>query len=380
MKHDEILIKSIYEYDNLPANFETSTGIIIDTPSSSIYTLKRIPGNAYIKIINNSNICFSLNRNRPSHHENIFSIEVFNNSIVEVFNPPGGWGGVGVWATDNSKITVRNNNSTHLRGNCCATVYGGSITVSENSHLTAYENAHISTYDDCTVKCFESILTAIECNKVIAVNCKIDAIGKNMTIKAFGKTYIGISGLAFNNNILLYDTSSADSHSADNNIYLHGHSYLRNYCINAKAFRISPFSVVSFVESRLGLKLWRWLEEFGCEIIDENFVILYKRVSHDFKTQEHTCNETLWTIGTTLNHKAWNPIDYECGSGKFHACPEPIYCDAFRSLSNDRYIAIKINIDDLYLWNSTEPSYPDKIAFKAGEVLYECDVFGDEVK
>jgi hypothetical protein len=113
--------------------------------------------------------------------------------------------------------------------------------------------------------------------------------------------------------------------------------------------------------------------------IDENSATytLYKKVSHDFKTQENTKNETLWTIGSTVTHSAWNPDKQECGEGKFHSCSRPYFCDEFRSNTGDKYIAIEIKKKDLYEWKN--PQYPYKIAFRKGRVLYECNKFGKEI-
>jgi hypothetical protein len=107
---------------------------------------------------------------------------------------------------------------------------------------------------------------------------------------------------------------------------------------------------------------------------DHGSVILFKRVSKDWKTQEGTARETLWAIGSKVTHPAWNPGHSECGEGKFHACSRPYFCDEFRNETGDRYAAIKIKIADLYEWE--KPSYPHKIAFREGRVLYECDRFG----
>ena len=100
-------------------------------------------------------------------------------------------------------------------------------------------------------------------------------------------------------------------------------------------------------------------------------IILYKRVSKEFKTQENTNNETLWKIGTTVTHKNWNPTQDECGEGKFHAVSRPYFADEFRSERDDKYIAIKIALKDLYEWKN--PQYSHKIAFRCGKVLYEVN-------
>jgi len=118
-----------------------------------------------------------------------------------------------------------------------------------------------------------------------------------------------------------------------------------------------------------------WLDNNAVK--KEKYITLYKRVSKDFKTQEETRNETLWEIGTTPLVPNWNPKDNECGEGKFHACSRAYFCDEFRSLEDDRYIAVKINIKDLYAWPN--PDYPYKIAFRSGKVVYECDRYGNKI-
>ena len=110
----------------------------------------------------------------------------------------------------------------------------------------------------------------------------------------------------------------------------------------------------------------------------KGYAVLYKRVSSYFKTQEKTPNETSWLVGDRLDHLSWNPCESECGAGKFHACSRPYFCDEFRTNAGDRYIAIKIKVADLYEWDN--PTYPHKIAFKSGIVLYECDRHGKELK
>ena len=120
-----------------------------------------------------------------------------------------------------------------------------------------------------------------------------------------------------------------------------------------------------------------YLEREGIDV-KKGCVILFKKTSKDFLTQENTTNQTEWEIGSTVTHPAWNPTQEECGSGKFHACSRPYFCDEFRNVKGDRYIAIKIKVEDLHEWPNG--SYPHKIAFREGVVLYECNKFGKEVK
>jgi hypothetical protein len=120
-----------------------------------------------------------------------------------------------------------------------------------------------------------------------------------------------------------------------------------------------------------------WCEFNGVDV-KRGFATVFKRVSADFKTQEGTPNETPWNIGSTLEHKAWDPEKKECGAGKYHACPAPHYCNQYRGTFGDRYVAIRVAIEDMFLWKD-KPEHPNKIAFRKGLVLHECDVHGRKI-
>ena len=123
-------------------------------------------------------------------------------------------------------------------------------------------------------------------------------------------------------------------------------------------------------------KTENWLELEGVSILEQK-VVLFKRVSSLYKTQENTPNETIWKIGETLTVPNWKPDGQECGVGKFHACSYPYFCDEFRDEKGDKYVAIQVSVKDLFSWPN--PSYPHKIAFRKGKVLYECDKYGKEL-
>ena len=118
-----------------------------------------------------------------------------------------------------------------------------------------------------------------------------------------------------------------------------------------------------------------WFETNG--IKKTKTITLYKKVSKDFKTQENTKNETLWLVGSIVDHSNWTPEKEECGEGKFHACSRPYFCDEFRSEKGDKYIAIEVALKDTYAWPN--PSYPYKIAFKKCKVLYEVNKMGKKI-
>ena len=118
-----------------------------------------------------------------------------------------------------------------------------------------------------------------------------------------------------------------------------------------------------------------WLDNNGIE--DKKTVIIFKKVSHDFKTQEKTKNETIWEVGTEVIHHDWKPESGECGEGKFHACSRPYFCDEFRGEKGDRYIALEVEKKDMHAWDN--PSYPNKIAFRKCKVLYQCNKLGKKI-
>ncbi len=105
-------------------------------------------------------------------------------------------------------------------------------------------------------------------------------------------------------------------------------------------------------------------------------VVLFKRVSKKFQTQEGKKNETTWSPGSVL--ALANPnFSQECGEGKFHACSRAYHCDEFRSVEGDRYVAIEVLRKDLHAFDKAQ--YPYKIAFSRATVLHECDRFGNKI-
>ena len=52
-----------------------------------------------------------------------------------------------------------------------------------------------------------------------------------------------------------------------------------------------------------------WMEDHDLKI-NKGHVVLFKRVSLDLKTQENSSNETVWSLGKTLEHGAWSPTEF----------------------------------------------------------------------
>ena len=112
--------------------------------------------------------------------------------------------------------------------------------------------------------------------------------------------------------------------------------------------------------------------------VKDNKIILYKKVSKDFKTQEGIANETIWNIGSIVECKDWSPKEEECGEGKFHAVSRPFFADELRDNQGDKYIAIEVKLKDLYEWKDN-PQYPHKIGVRKAVVLYECGREGNKI-
>ena len=121
-----------------------------------------------------------------------------------------------------------------------------------------------------------------------------------------------------------------------------------------------------------------YIERFNMIVSNDDTITVYKKVSKDYKTQEETENETIWLPKTIVTIDKWNPTQQECGEGKFNGGAKPHWCDSFRHERGDKYIAIKVRISDLHEWTRS-PSYPQKIGFREGSVLYECDRYGQKL-
>jgi hypothetical protein len=135
--------------------------------------------------------------------------------------------------------------------------------------------------------------------------------------------------------------------------------------------------IVNQSQKQTDRKLADWLELFNPPKQGKK-IILFKRVSDVFKTQEKTPNETFWEIGKTLEHPTWEPKTQECGPGKYHGCATAFDCDLFRSLAHDKYIAVAVDKKDIYVWPKNA-GYPMKVGFRKCMVLHECNRRGEKI-
>ena len=267
----------------------------------------------------------------------------------------------------------RGNSTAELWGNSTAELWENSTaTLRENSTATLWGNSTATLRENSTAKLRENSTAELRGNSTATLReNSIATLRENSTATLRG-----------NSTAELWENSTA---TAYNNAGIHLQSDFSTITLFAyavcwalaqgKIIKKSKTCKVIIPKIIKGLTGW-----FNREAVKEaKEIILYKRVSKDYKTQEGYSWETTWTIGTTLTHPNWKPNQNECGEGKYHACSRPYFCDEFRDKQEDKYIAILIKKADLFIWEDN-PRYPHKIAFRSGKVLYEVNKFGKEIK
>jgi len=216
----------------------------------------------------------------------------------------------------------------------------------------------------------------------LRLNCKLPVFGSLILEMGLDCSYYEgrVVEARGNSSVVAWENSSVE---AWENSVVRIISILSNFKISLFGFSVCFFPHDLKIEIKKTkyahiqrVKTLGWFERN--EVRKTKKVLLYKRVSHDFKTQEGTENETIWKVGTVVTHPNWNPKTNECREGKFHAVSRPYFADEFRSKKDDKYIAIEIKLEDLYEWKDN-PGYPYKIGFREGFVKYECNKFGKEI-
>jgi hypothetical protein len=255
----------------------------------------------------------------------------------------------------------------------------------ENSSVEAWENSSVVAWENSSVEAWEnSSVEARENSSVVArENSSVEA-RENSSVVAWGNSSVEARE---NSSVEAWGNSSVEARE-NSSVVARENSIVRLFASMNVKLSLLGFSVlikpndvkIEFKKSKTAIvqnyKPQKYLIREGIQV-NHGFVTLFKRVSYEYKTQEGTTRETLWKINTTLTHSDWNPKNEECGSGKYHACSRPYFCDEFRNIKTDIYIAIKIAKIDLFEWENG--SYPHKIAFRKGTVLYRCDRLGRKI-
>ena len=334
----EIIVSTQKEFDALPARFEEYTKIIIK--------------NTTIRLVVN----LARENSSVEARENSSVVARGNSSVVA-------WENSSVVARENSSVVARENSSVVAREN-------SSVVARENSSVVARENSSVVAWGNSSVVAWgNSSVVARGNSSVVARGNSSVVAWENSSVEAWG-----------NSSVEARENSSVEAR--ENVVVRVFSAYLKKVILYGFAVAIVSATITVNIEKKseyCHIQITKDLGWFERNAVEKNPVItLYKRVSKDFKTQENKKNETLWLVGSTVNHPAWKPDNGECGEGKFHACSRPYFCDEFRNENGDRYIAVSIKLEDLYEWKNN-PHYPHKIGFRACEVLYECDKFGKKI-
>ena len=321
-----VVVRTQAEWDALPASFDIDTRIEIRSSADVWLRISKTPESSHVVA-------------RGSSH-------------VEA------WGSSHVVARGSSHVVARG--SSHVEA------WGSShVEAWESSHVVARGSSHVEAWGSSHVEAWESS------HVVARGSSHVEARGSSH-VEAWGSSHVEAWE---SSHVEAWGSVAVHVHSEFSAVDLF--SFAVAILVVAAATKVVKKSTTATIVLPVApTGTPGWLEAHAIEPSEK--VVLYKRVSKDWKTQEDTPNETVWEPGRTLEHGAWNPTEEECGGGKFHAVPRPYFGDEFRSVVGDRYVAIEIAAADLHAWDSS-PSYPHKIAFRKGTVLREVDRFGKEM-
>ena len=254
-----------------------------------------------------------------------------------------------VVARDSSSVEAWDSSSVEARDSSSVEAWGSStVEARESSSVEAWESSRVEARDSSSVEARES-------SSVVARDSSRVEARESSSVEAWGSVGVHLEGV-------------------DVTVLLYGFAV----CWKKAQGTIKKESeTATIIEPIFKEGVTRWCENEAIKV-DNGKVIVFKRVSKKWQTQEGTKNETIWEPGKTLEHHDWRPNEEECGEGKYHACSRAYFCDEFRNLGDDRYVALEVAIEDMYAW--PRPSYPHKIAFRKCKVLHECDQWGDKIE
>jgi hypothetical protein len=381
-----IVIATQAEFDALPDKFSEYTCIEIRSTTSRIIVSKARENSSVVAWENSSVVAWGNSSVVARENSSVearenssvvawenSSVVAWGNSSVEARENSSvvarenssvvAWGNSSVVAWENSSVEARENSSVVARENSSVVAWGNSSVVArENSSVVAWENSSVEAWGNSSVEAWgNSSVVARENSSVVAWENSSVVAWENSSVEAWG-----------NSSVEAWENVGVHVQSPSATILLFTFSVAWALCKTKLIKKESKTAQIIEPIAKEGTE--GWLDSQG--IKTEDTVILFKRVSIDFKTQEGTPNETSWTPGTKGTHQNWNPMNSECGEGKFHACSRTYFCDEFRNNKDDKYVALLIKKEDLYSWPN--PTYPHKIAFKSYEVLYECDRKGNK--
>jgi hypothetical protein len=331
-----IIVKTQSELDALPKAFDEWTVIEIRSEASSRIYVNGARGNSSVVAWGNSSVVAWGNSSVEARGNS--SVEAWGNSSVVA------WGNSSVEARGNSSVVAWGNSSVEARGNSSVVARGNSSVVARgNSSVVAWENSSVEAWGNSSV--------------VARGNSSVVA-WENSSVEAWGNCAVRIQ-------------------SSDVHIILW--AYAVAWLLRKAKDVVTKSTTAQVITPERKLGVPGWMENEGVEEVDGR-VTLYKRVSHDLKTQEGTEYETIWQLGEVVDNPkpALDLTSREGGPGKFHACSTTYFCNEFRSTPGDRYIAVEVAVADMHVWPDAD--YPHKAAFSKCRVIGEVDRMGRALK
>ena len=258
------------------------------------------------------------------------------------------WGSATVRASYSATVNAWDSAMVYASDSATVNAWGSAtVHASYSATVRAWDSVTVRAWDSVTVRAWDSV-----------------------TVRAWGSATVHAWGSA-----TVHASGSATVHASSSATKLYGHEDSVFILQNGSSVASTTKDVIVKIINKPAT-LEEWIN-IKCLEHTSDGVIIYKRVSYDFKTQEGTKNETVWTIGREIEVPNLNPDEQEYEEGKFHACNKPWHCDEFRLNADDKYIAIKARREDMEFYPNG--IYPNQIAFKKGFVMYECDVDGNEI-
>ena len=352
-----ITITTQEELDKLPEKFKTFTRIIIKNDDSKYIHVNKTWDNAHVEASGNAHVEAYGKAHVVAHGK--AHVEAYGKAHVEAYGKAHveASGNAHVVASGNAHVVARDNAHVVAHGKAHVEAYG-------KAHVEAYGKAHVEASGKAHVKASDNA------HVVARDNAHVEA-WDNAHVVASGNAHVVASG---NAHVVAWGNTAVRLMSKFALVDL----FMRSVCWAIANGQVNKKSDSAWVYKPESPKTTNdWISDHCLNKTRHGYITLYKRVSSEFKTQEGKVNETTWTVGSTLEHSSWDPKKSECGEGKFHACSHAYFCDEFRSNTDDRYIAIKVNVKDLFHWPNG--NYPHKIAFRKGKVMHECDMYGNPI-
>jgi len=222
------------------------------------------------------------------------------------------------------EVIIESQIESQLVLNCCISVFGklrihaqvacswggkyfvarenASVVAWGNASVVAWENASVEARGNASVEAWENA------SVVARENASVEA-WENASVVARGNASVVARGNASveareNASVEAWENAITRLFSTAAKVILYGFSVL--FCEAKTKFNITVKSKHAHIQI---FKPLDWFENNAIE--KKKKIILFKKVSKDFKTQEGMSYETNWPIGGIVEHPKWEPKSNE---------------------------------------------------------------------